>query len=273
MRSTLPFSLPFSRSLPPSSSPRSSLRVRPRTAAVLTVGALALTGCAAPAAAPADGRSETSAASGAPSETSAAPEADGEQRLTVEQPWVKARTDGGMTGVFGTLVNDGDEPVVITGAAAGNAAGSVELHETVLDPETGATVMRQREEPITVGPGESYALEPGADHIMLLDLQCGLYAGDELELTLRFEDGAEQAWTAVIKDYAGAQEEYRPDAGEQSHAEQGHAGQDQTEQSHGEQSDSQQNRTEQGHAEQGHAAGATATAMPAAGADLPSCHE
>jgi copper(I)-binding protein len=227
------------------------------------VGALVLTGCAAPAATSADGGAETSPASGAASAASATPETDGEQRLTVEQPWVKARTDGGMTGVFGTLVNDGDEPVVITGAGAGNAAGSVELHETVLDPETGATVMRQREEPITVAPGESYVLEPGADHIMLLDLECGLYAGDELELTLRFEDGAEQAWTAVIKDYAGAQEEYRPDGGEQ-----GHAKQSSPEQSHGEQGHAEQNQTEQGHS-----AGATATGMAAAGADLPSCHE
>lgn len=270
MRSVLPFSLPSSPAFSRSSSPRSSLRVRPRAAAVLTAGALLLTGCAAPAAGPAAGPSATP--SGAPSETSASPEAAGEQRLGVEQPWVKARTDGGMTGVFGTLVNDGDEPVVITGAGAGDAAGSVELHETVLDPETGATVMRQREEPITVEPGESYVLEPGADHIMLLDLRCGLYAGDELELTLRFEDGTEQAWTAVIKDYAGAQEEYRPD-GEPAHAEQ-----DRMEQSHAEQSQMEQSHAEQDGMEPSHAAGATATGMPAtgmpaAGTDLPSCHE
>jgi hypothetical protein len=49
---------------------------------------------------------------------------------------------------------------------------------------------------------------------MLLDLRCELRAGDELELVLHFEDGAEQTLTAAVRDYAGAQEEYDPGHGE-----------------------------------------------------------
>jgi copper(I)-binding protein len=183
-----------------------------RTTTVLALGAVALTGCAssAPEAAPA---AASTSASGGPSPHDAGGSA-AQEPLTVERPWAKAGTVGGMTGVFGTLVNEGDAPVVLTGASTEGVAGAVELHETVLDPETGSTVMQRMQDPVGIAPGESYALEPGADHIMLLDLRCELRAGDELELVLRFEDGAEQSLTAAVRDYAGAQEEYDPGHGE-----------------------------------------------------------
>ncbi len=195
----------LSRSLP-TSLPTALLR----TTTVLAVGAIALTGCTSSAQEVAQAAASTS---GGPS-----PHADGgtaaQEPLTVEQPWAKAGSAGGMTGVFGTLVNGGDAPVVLSGASAEGVAGAVELHETVLDPETGGTVMQRMQDPVGIAPGESYALEPGADHIMLLDLRCELRAGDELELVLHFEDGAEQTLTAAVRDYAGAQEEYDPGHGE-----------------------------------------------------------
>ncbi|MFW3384685.1 UNVERIFIED_CONTAM: copper chaperone PCu(A)C [Kocuria sp. CPCC 205274] len=219
----MPTSLPTS----PTTSLRPALL---RTSTVLALGALALTGCASAAQEPAPSAAST-AASGVPSPHDAGGTAAHEP-LTVEQPWAKAGPAGGMTGVFGTLVNEGDAPVVLTGASAEGVAGAVELHETVLDPETGTTVMRQMQDPVGIAPGESYALEPGADHLMLLDLRCALRAGDDLELVLRFEDGTQQTVTAAVRDYAGAQEEYAPghgggeDAGEDDHAGDGgsHAG-------------------------------------------------
>ena len=197
----MPTSLPTS----PTTSLRPALL---RTSTVLALGALALTGCASSAQEPAPSAAST-AASGVPSPHDAGGAA-AHAPLTVEQPWAKAGPAGGMTGVFGTLVNEGDAPVVLTGASAEGVAGAVELHETVLDPETGSTVMQRMQDPVGIAPGESYALEPGADHLMLLDLRCGLRAGDDLELVLRFEDGAEQTVTAAVRDYAGAQEEYGP---------------------------------------------------------------
>lgn len=192
-----------------------------RTTTVLTVGALARTGCAS--------ASETTAAPAA--ETSA------QQPLTIEQPWVKARTTGGMTSAFATLVNDSDESVVLTGTTTEGVAGTTELHETVLDPNTGSTLMQAMTEPVTIASGQSYTLEPGGEHLMLMDLQCGLHPGEELEIPLQFESGAEQTYAAAIKDYAGAQEEYAPSQQEQ-----------------------------QNHQAPGHTTASTAP-------DLPSCHE
>ncbi|MFE7632307.1 copper chaperone PCu(A)C, partial [Kocuria sp. NPDC057446] len=184
-----------------------------RTTTVLALAALALTGCTSPAQGTAPSAPSSPSPSASPSSHddggAAAPEP-----LAVEQPWAKAGPAGGMTGVFGTLVNDGEDPVVLTGAGAEGVAGAVELHRTVLDPASGSTVMQRTEEPVRIAPGESYALEPGAEHIMLLDLRCELRAGDELELVLRFEDGTEQTVTAAVRDYAGAREEYAPGHGE-----------------------------------------------------------
>lgn len=196
-----------------------------RTTVLFAAGALALAGCST--------ASDTAAAPPAGTPTA-------QQSLAVEHPWVKANTTGGMTSAFATLVNDTEAPVVLTGTTTEDVAGSVELHETVLNPDTGATAMQVMAEPITIDPGESYMLEPGGDHIMLMDLQCGLYPGDKLDITLQFQDGAEQTLTAAIRDYAGAQEEYAP--GEEP---------------------AQENHQEHGDA--GHATSSTA-------ADLPSCH-
>ncbi|KUG60840.1 hypothetical protein AVL61_14090 [Kocuria rosea subsp. polaris] len=191
-----------------------------RTTTVLALGAVALTGCASPApeAAPA---TAAASASGGPSPHDAGDTA-APGPLTVERAWAKANPAGAMTGVFGTLVNEGDDPVVLTGAAAERIAGAVELHETVLDPDTGSTVMQRMQDPVAIDAGASYALEPGADHLMLLDLRCDLRAGDELELVLRFEDGTEQTVTAAVRDYAGAQEEYDPVAGDREGQDDGH---------------------------------------------------
>ncbi|MFI7743825.1 copper chaperone PCu(A)C [Kocuria rhizosphaericola] len=187
-----------------------------RTTTVLVLGAVALTGCASSAQETAPAAASMSAPGGPSSHDTGG--ASAPEPLTVERPWAKAGTAGAMTGVFGTLVNEGDAPVVLTGAAAEGVAGAVELHETVLDPDTGSTVMQRMQDPVSIAPGESYPLEPGADHIMLLDLRCDLRAGDELELVLRFEDGSEQTVAAAVRDYAGAQEEYDPGHGE------GHSG-------------------------------------------------
>lgn len=202
-----------------------------RTTTVLVLTGLALTGCTSSAQGTAPSAPSSSAPpSSAPfSSASLSSHDDGgaaaPEPLTVEQPWAKAGSAGGMTGVFGTLVNDGESPAVLTGAGAEGVAGAVELHRTVLDPASGGTVMQRMEEPVRIAPGESYALEPGADHLMLLDLRCELRAGDELELVLRFEDGAEQTVTAAVRDYAGAREEYAPGHGE--HGEHGkHGGHD-----------------------------------------------
>lgn len=182
-------------------SAQASVRRRLLPAAAAAGGLLLLSGCAG-------GQDAQDSGSGSSSASSSS-EAQGGDQLSVEQPWLKA-ADHGMTAAFGQLRNDGDTAVTLTGASADGIAGEVELHETVADPETGATKMQALEDPIVIEPGETVTLEPGGQHIMLMDLQCVPMAGTELSVQLQFEGGEEQTLELPVRDYAGAKEEYAP---------------------------------------------------------------
>ena len=178
-----------------------------RWSAVGAVGILALSGC---------GTAAQNAGSGEYASASSSASANAQASLSVKDAWAKA-ADHGMTAVFGTVTNDGDEAVTLTGAST-DAAGMVELHETVKDEKTGATMMQAKEGGFTLEPGESLELEPGGNHLMLMDLSCALQPGDTLELTLRTEDGQEAPFSAAIRDYSAAQEDYNPDAQNMDHS-------------------------------------------------------
>ncbi|WP_422742619.1 copper chaperone PCu(A)C [Micromonospora sp. WMMD754] len=129
--------------------------------------------------------------------------------LGISDPWVKA-ADKGMTAAFGTLVNDGDADVTITKAAT--EVSPMELHEMTM--KDGKMVMQPKEGGIVVKAHSRATLEPGGDHLMLMNIAKPVKAGDELSFTLTFADGRTQTFTAVAKPFTGAQESYAPGHGE-----------------------------------------------------------
>lgn len=145
--------------------------------------------------------------------------------LTLADPWVKAAEEG-MTSSFGTLRNDSGRDLVLIGVST-PASSMVELHETSSDGSGGMS-MAEKEGGFPLPAGGELVLEPGGDHIMLMDLAAPLLPGDEVDLTLLFEDGTEHAYTATVKDFAGAQEHYEPEDGTGSGASDGggHEGHD-----------------------------------------------
>ncbi|MFK4760050.1 copper chaperone PCu(A)C [Microbacterium sp. ZW T5_45] len=159
----------------------------PRFAAIAAVAMLALTGCSTAT---------------TPSSPDAAPAGD---TVTITDAWVKA-TDESMSAAFGTLDNSGAGDVTIVSATT-DAAGMVELHETV-ENESGEMVMREIEGGFSIPAGGDLLLEPGANHIMLMDLAGPLAAGDEVDVTLTFSDDSTYTFTAPVKDYSGANENY-----------------------------------------------------------------
>ncbi|MEU5964094.1 copper chaperone PCu(A)C [Micromonospora parva] len=165
-------------------------------AAVLTMGAA---GCGS-------SDSPATAQAGPSVSTSADPDAG---VLGIRDPWVKA-ADTGMTAAFGTLVNDGDSDVTVTGATT--SLSPMELHEMAM--KDGAMVMRQKQGGIVIKAGSTHALEPGGDHLMLMNLSRPVRAGDELTFTLTFADGRTQQFRAVAKPFTGAQESYAPGHGQ-----------------------------------------------------------
>lgn len=130
--------------------------------------------------------------------------------LSVADAWVKS-AESGMSAVFGTLTNASASAVTLVGAAS-SAAGMVQLHETSADGSGGMS-MQEKEGGFAIPAGGELRLEPGGDHIMLMDLTAPLLAGDAVEVTLQFAGGAELPITATVKDFAGAQENYSPSDG------------------------------------------------------------
>ncbi|GAA1317666.1 copper chaperone PCu(A)C [Leucobacter albus] len=129
-----------------------------------------------------------------------------ETGVTASDMWVKATAPDvqpgeAMSGVFGTLENHGDEDLVITSLKS-DVAGVTELHE-VVDGK-----MRKIEGDVTVPAGGKLQLEPGANHIMLMDIQQPLSPGDDVTITLTFSDGSTLEIVALVKDTSGANESY-----------------------------------------------------------------
>ncbi|UOR02842.1 copper chaperone PCu(A)C [Leucobacter allii] len=179
-----------------------------RTVAALAAPALAialLAGCASPSDAPAG------AAASAETSGSAAATAEG---VALSGGWAKAGE--GMTGVFGTLENAGEAPVVLERVES-PAAGMIELHETVTSGSS--STMREVDGGFEIPAGGSVELAPGGDHIMFMDMPKALLAGDEVPLTLVFDDGSTLEVSVLAKDYAGAEENYESGApGDDAHA-------------------------------------------------------
>jgi periplasmic copper chaperone A len=129
--------------------------------------------------------------------------------LTVVDPWVKTAKSG-MSAVFGTLTNSGDQDVTVTAAAA-SVADMVQLHETTQTSD-GSSSMQEKKDGFVVPANGTFALTPGGNHIMLMELSGPIKAGDSVSVTLKLSDGSTVSFDALAKDFAGAQESYAPSA-------------------------------------------------------------
>lgn len=126
--------------------------------------------------------------------------------LTISDPWVKAAEEG-MTAAFGILVNDGDADITVV--SADSPISPMEIHEIVM--ADGQMQMRNKDDGLTVPAGGSHTLEPGGDHLMLMDLAQPVAPGDEVTITLHLADGDTVEFTAVGKPFAGGDETYDHD--------------------------------------------------------------
>ncbi|WP_018639560.1 copper chaperone PCu(A)C [Parafrankia elaeagni] len=125
--------------------------------------------------------------------------------MAIEDAWVKAAPDG-MSAAFGELRNNGSQDVTVVSATSPSSP-EMELHETVENP-AGEMIMQPREGGFVVPAGGTLTLEPGGNHLMLMDLTEPISAGDEVAFTITFSDRSTFAFTAPAKDYSGANETY-----------------------------------------------------------------
>ncbi len=175
------------------------------TALALAIGA-GLTACG-------DQSTPNAASSEAATEQSAS--------VTIGDPWVRATEgtdDPSMSAAFMTIDNDGTESVTLTGAST-PVAGMVEIHEMAM--ADGAMTMQALSGGLEIAVGRGKVLEPGGYHVMLMDLQSELAAGDEVELTLEFSDGSTKELVVPVKEFTEEEGHYH-EPGTEEHDDMSH---------------------------------------------------
>ena len=138
--------------------------------------------------------------------------------VKVTDPWVRATEgakDTSMTAAFMVLDNEGSEDVQLVGASAG-IAGRTELHEMAM--QDGKSVMQKIEGGLELRAGSGQLLQPGGNHVMLMDVAAPVAAGDEVEVVLEFSDGSTTSVQAPVKAFTEEKEHYHaPGTPEHSH--------------------------------------------------------
>ena len=123
--------------------------------------------------------------------------------------WVKSSESslaGGMTAVYGTLTNNTSADIVLTGGKT-DAAGVTEVHEMAMID--GQMKMQEIDGGLTIPARQSIELEPGGNHLMLMQLTADLLAGDEISVTFSFTGAADLLVDGIVaKPAEGGDEEY-----------------------------------------------------------------
>lgn len=126
----------------------------------------------------------------------------GPTELTVKDAWARPALEGGTGAIYLTVQNGTGEALALTGAST-DVAAAVEIHTSMMmgeesehphgeghpteSPMESDVAMMMPVERIDIAPGGSVQLAPGSYHIMLIDLQRELVAGETFMVTLHFD--------------------------------------------------------------------------------------
>ena len=118
------------------------------------------------------------------------------ENLRIEDPWIRpAPQAGGTSAGYAQITNSGTSPDRLIHVHT-TISSMVELHTHIM--EGGLARMRQVDG-IDLAPGTTTELKPGGLHIMFMGLSAPLSDGDEVELTLVFEQAGEITMTVPVR--------------------------------------------------------------------------
>ena len=108
--------------------------------------------------------------------------------LAIEEAWARASIGGSkVSAVYLAITNRGDTEDRLVGATTGRA-GHTMLHRSLV--EDGVMKMRHVDA-VRIPPGASVRLDPGGLHVMLGGVSTPLGIGEEIAVTLTFEQAGE----------------------------------------------------------------------------------
>ncbi|MCB1014650.1 MAG: copper chaperone PCu(A)C [Acidimicrobiales bacterium] len=210
---------------------------RPLRLVLVALAALALVAglaaCGSDSESSDEATTDTTAASGSSDTTAAAGDVvSDEDGLTIAAPWARTSPMDTTYGAVYLELTSADGDALFGASVPEDVAGTVEIHETVAADEADGDAMdmsgdessdttmagmdhssdttmagmgamtMQPIEALDLPAGETVVLEPGGFHIMLIDLVAPLETGEEIEVTLTFENAGERTVTVPVLDDA-----------------------------------------------------------------------
>ncbi|RME88815.1 MAG: copper chaperone PCu(A)C [Anaerolineae bacterium] len=120
--------------------------------------------------------------------------------IEVEEAWGRpSPMVADAAAFYATILNRGNQDDRLLGADS-PACGTIEMHESYM-MDNGAMGMRPVEGgAISVPAGEQVELKPGGLHLMCLQKQSEINAGDHIPLTLHFENAGDIQVKVEIKE-------------------------------------------------------------------------
>ncbi|MCP8689916.1 copper chaperone PCu(A)C [Marinobacterium sedimentorum] len=124
--------------------------------------------------------------------------------VQAQDGYVRAVPPGhSISAAYLTLRNNSTSAVQLDSART-DSAGTTELHQS--RQQDGVMRMRAAQQ-VEIPAGAEYRLQPGGDHLMLIDLKQPLNAGDEVRLQLNFSDGQQLQLTLPVRSPMDAMDE------------------------------------------------------------------
>ncbi len=190
----------------------SAIRRSATVLAALSLGVAALSGCSSD-----DDATDTSTTVASAQDTPTTAATDGE--LTMTGAWARTSPMMASNGaIYMEITNATDaDDALLSVSVDPSIAATAELHETRaaggdmgggdmggdMGSSTTAPMMEMAEiDRLDIAAGEAVSLQPGGYHIMLMNLAAPLTEGQELVVTLTFENAGDIEVTAVVGDGA-----------------------------------------------------------------------
>jgi len=118
-----------------------------------------------------------------------------EDKIKINDPWVRPSSGGMATALYFTIENSGEEVDTLYKVES-DVSKRIEIHETY---QSGEMMGMRKVEIIVIEPNSSFELKPGSHHIMVMKLQRDIPFGDEVEFNLYFKRADEINITAKAK--------------------------------------------------------------------------
>lgn len=122
--------------------------------------------------------------------------------LQIKDAWLLAAPPGAkVVAAYLEISNKGDTPRTLVGASS-PAFASVSIHRSVLH---GEMTHMEHLPTLTIAPHSVVLLKPGGLHLMLSQGKKPLRAGDQLALTLNFDNGDKLTVSALVRSGQGGE--------------------------------------------------------------------